>query len=173
MIRAFVLAFIVSALLVGACGQNRKSVVGPDEISLKFRWLFRQGETTIQRIPVGRVPNAPLLPTGYAMVEGRNYVITSSIIGSSGILTVMLPAQSEAEFNEIRILELDRDELVPGGYEWRDCTMLPKTLEGAYLPVQPEYRQYVEGYNIEMAKYFPDFRTKKVSCEPGMYGGNG
>ena len=95
------------------------------------------------------------------------------MIGSDGIVTVNVNAKTQEEFSTVRILELDRDELHPGGYWWRDCTTLPQTLDGLAEPVQPEHRRDIENYNREMGKYFPDFRSKRVSCSPGSYRGSG
>lgn len=173
MFKAFLFAFVANALIVGACGQKPNKVPESEEISLKFLTLFQRGETLIRRVGLETIPRTPSLPTGCAQVEGQSYWVRSSMIGSDGIVTVNVNAKSEEEFSSVRILELDRDELHPGGHWWRDCTTLPRTLDGLEEPIQPEHRRDIENYNREMMKYFPDFRFKKVSCSPGSYRGNG
>ena len=168
------LALVILGLLGGACAQKQVGAdVTPAELSLKFKWIFQKGETTARRVSQPSIPNAPSLPTGYALFDGRSYVVRSTSIGSEALVSVNGLSATQADFGSIRILELEKNELVPGGYEWRDCTILPRSVADLRPPVEPHWVEYVEAYNRDMAKHFPDFNLKRVSCSPEGYGGRG
>jgi hypothetical protein len=171
MIKAICLTIVVHILLSSAWAQKAGEVVGPEKVSFQFLTLFQRGDTSVRHVALTSIPKAPPIPTGYQQVG--SYVIRSGMIGSDGVLTVTSSAKDESEFKSVRILELEPNELYPSGYEWSDCTMLPRTLDDVDEATTFAYKKSVERYNLENAKYFPNFGAKKLSCSPQMYRGDG
>jgi len=168
---------LVLASFEVACAQKSLTqVTNEDEISVKFTSVFKNGETGRYAVKFEEIPNAGVLPTGYVPLTAKSFLIRSTAIFSDAIATINAPVSPEVEFKKVRILMLTRNELVPRGFEWKDCTVLPKRSEDIPAKVQleqPQWIQYFKGYNETMAKFMHDFVRKKVSCEMDGYEGSG
>jgi hypothetical protein len=156
---------ILSVLLIAssACGQsNRTPLADKDEVKVEFEFLGKAGETTIHVINLNSVPNGSRLPTGYALLANRTYNIKSNVVEyGETIVSFKVPVDSKEQFQKVRILKRVFNELNPSGVEWHDCT-----IAGPDFPYKQD-KEPSESRKERIAKFFPDFSNKQISC--GLY----
>jgi hypothetical protein len=121
--------------------------VPQNEASITALQLFKKGETKIYRVDHMQVPNATPLPNIYIPL-GATYKVVTKAIFSEAVITVHVPASSEDQFSQSRLLRLREDDMFPDGHTWQDCTVHDERLGKQYLP---------------------DLANKTVSCS--FYGG--
>jgi len=117
--------------------------------------VFKPGESKVYRVEFSQIPNAPPLADVYRPLN-TSYRLSSNAIATNAVATFSVAASDEKEFNDTRILLLNKEETSPGGYEWQDCTIGPRKNRTKNAKAAP--------YNERLDKFVPDFSQKKISC---------
>ena len=170
-LRIFVYTGVLLALFQVACAQRGLTeVVSKDEISIEFQHPAKIGETRKYTLNLKDVPNGQRLPNAYKLIENRTYYIKTETIdlGDSRI-SFKVPINNEEEFKKVRVLRLTKNEMTPGGYEWRDCTVLPLAIELQHIPdnlkSSPEYKESLDRRGLEESPQIPNFSKQTVACK--------
>lgn len=171
------LLFIVSLL---ACAQPRSSVsasASPSQdanldvksdagastgsqtelVTVAYDYAGKHGPSKFAQIDIMQVKEARALPTGYMLFKNRACRVDTEaiVLGQFYVAFKVLDAETPTDFNRLRILHLEIDELSPTGWSWADCTTLTDKHEGGNDDVtskdKPERR-------------LPDFAGRKISC---------
>jgi uncharacterized repeat protein (TIGR01451 family) len=168
--RFFVAARIGPVLLAlvafASCQSAISEIAGSDEVSVRYEWVYKKGDTHKYAVKFGDISRAIPLPTAYASWTNKYYLIkTDAIVSGDNVLSVKVSVPKVDQFGKLRILHLVDTELMPSGREWRDCTILPKypTLAEAH----PEYgaqKRVFDAFNEKMAKFMPNVVEQKVHC---------
>lgn len=74
-------------------------------------------------------------------------------------MTFDAPTKTEEEFNKIRVFELTKNEINPGGYEWKNCTI---TNEEWLNPVDEHISTDLKN---RMRRFLPNYSQKRISCQ--------
>ncbi len=164
----FCLYLVISTVLFDvACAQSSLvEIKDPNELTVKFEFLGKAGETKKYHINLRDIPKAPAIPTGYAFLNKGYYVRTSAVPYSSPLLAFKVPINSESEFRKVRILKLAEFEMEPIGNRWVDCTITPEwwAEESKHRGAEAEEEAKAKA-NLESAKLYPDFSQRSLRCE--------
>lgn len=171
----FCLYLVISTVFFDvACAQSSLvEIKDPNELTVKFEFLGKAGETKKYHINLKDIPNAPPIPTGYKSINKGYYVKTEAIPYDNPMLTFKLPIGTEEEFKRARILALEEFELNPIGSQWIDCTITPEWWDRlAKARAQAGLGDRVKE-NAEIAKLFPDFSQRTLRCDDGSFKSRG
>lgn len=158
---------IVATYFQMACAQKKLTEIPSDDLSIHFRYVAKMGETKKYYTRLQDIPNATLIPRTYEYVEGKSFYLTTETIDlGSPIVSIKVPLSDEQEFRKVRVLRLIENEMLPEGYEWKDCTISTDVLQSSTSDTSSEeYLDFVRQYHERYAKYLPDYSQRKVSCE--------
>jgi hypothetical protein len=122
---------------------------------VQFQHVAKLGETKTYLLNLEQTPAATALPGGYKLFQNKLYKVKTETIDLGWpILTVKVPTVERSDLGKLRLLHLVRNELVPKGSEWKDCTVAVDN------PWEPE--RYLAP---ELARYLPSYANKTISCE--------
>lgn len=172
-LRSAFVALLLLASATSACAQEKpkRMIPGPsvkelvsespnekeDGISkIIIGQLFKPGNAEYTRIGAAGLKDAPPLPTGYVLFKDLVFrVKTEAIISGYQLTEFSLPsAENEPEFNRLRILNLQNDEMSPAGRSWIPVTVLPDEWDEQFAFVsKPQYKA------LE-----PDFKSKRLAA---------
>lgn len=166
---------ILSCLLVCTSGWVRSSrgksesvTAGNDKQDVS---VTIKGDNRRELIPVkheivdlSKIKEAPPIPNGYKLSGNLAFQINSEpidgIASSPYIVTVkFLNAISERDFNRLRILSLDVDNLSPTHWSWLDSTVLAQRLKF----ISPTSSQ------AKFPEALPNFAEKTISARVDWY----
>ena len=126
--------------------ENRVEVAA-DEVRVRALRLFKEGSTKAFRTDVKSIPDAPPIPDSYSSL-GATYELETDAVFSDAVIRITAPIAESVDFESVRILRLNADDMYPGGFAWVDCTVLRD-------------RKNYSGVGEE---FFPDPTKRSVSC---------
>lgn len=163
------LGLLILAFFHVGCAQQRL-IVADDELSIRYEYVFRKGETSKYSVPLSDIPNVRPVPTTYTSFNGRQYLIrNTSITSGETVMTVKVATATPDQFRNIRILHLEENDMMPSGYQWVDCTLMPRIFVPASEPESEADKKRIEDYNKRLEKYMPDPSQKLISCDVTFY----
>jgi hypothetical protein len=160
------ITIVTSTELFSRAGARSRQNQTPDQdgvASITYAQLFREGDAQFTNVDADTMQRLPQLPTGYRSFKNLGFKLQSKAVASgSNIVVFNVPSAAiEDEFNGLRILHIERDELSPSGMSWVDRTILRGRWREEVYPLISE-----ENFN----KLIPDFSARKVSAVTDDFG---
>jgi uncharacterized repeat protein (TIGR01451 family) len=142
--------------IVSVHAQETKTEDGP--ISIIYLQLFQEGSVNYSPVNLSSIEKIPPLPTGYTIFNNLAYRADSKAIWTGAHLIFYLPSvNKQSDFDNLRILHLEFDELSATRSTWIDRTVLP----GDWREGSPEMPKTKAAFD----KLLPDFAARKMTAK--------
>jgi hypothetical protein len=123
------------------------SEVSADEARVTVLSLFKKGSMKVFRTDLSVVSQAPPVPDTYKSLNAT-YKLESDAVFSDAAITIAVQNGEQVNFQDVRVLRLDPNDMYPGGFAWSNCTVLRD-------------RKNFPGLGDA---FFPDSTKRSVSC---------
>jgi hypothetical protein len=136
--------------------QETRTQDGP--VSIIFINLFKEGSISYSPVNLNALEKIPPLPTGHMLFNNLAFRVETKAVWTGANVVFHLPTvNNRSDFDNLRILHLEYDELSPGLASWVDRTVLPdRGQEGA--PSSPKTKE-------EYSKLLPNFSARTMTAQ--------
>lgn len=153
--RSILSVILLLSQVVSGYAQETKTEDGP--ISVTYVLLFQDGAVSYSPVNLSSIGKAPPLPTGYTIFNNLAYRVDSKATWTGANVVFRLPSiNKQPDFDNVRILHLEFDELSSTRSAWIDRTTLP----GDWSEKSPDMPKT----KAEFDKLLPDFAARKITA---------
>jgi uncharacterized repeat protein (TIGR01451 family) len=140
--------------------QQTKTEDGP--VSITFVHLFQDGPVSYDPVNLSSIQKLPSLPTGYTIFNNLAFRADSKAIWTDANVVFHLPSVTkQSDFDNLRILHLEFEELSSTKSAWIDRTVLPGDWD--------EKSSDLPKTRAEFNKLLPDFAARKITARVDRY----
>lgn len=131
-------------------------------VSIKYGALFKEGSVEYDPVDIRALTQLPPLPTGYTIFNNLAYrVVTKAVVsGPNAVVFRISSANNQTDFNHLRILHLEYDELSSTKSSWADRTVLSDNRHEAALEISRDALNELQ----------PNFAAKTLAAQVSQLG---
>lgn len=127
-------------------------------VSITFTNLFKEGDISYSPINLSSLEKIPPLPTGFMLFNNMAFRVETKAVWTGAHVFFHLPSiNNQKDFDSLRILHLEFDELSPSMASWIDRTVLPDRVRED-SPATPKTKE-------ELSKLLPNFSARTITAQ--------